>query len=223
MRKVTLFCLLLAGLPVLSSAATIVLDFEGLNDLQPIASYYNGGLAGDGVGPGPSYGITFSSNALSIVGAQENEAKLPSGGNGLVFLSGSAATLNIPAGFTTGFSFFYSAPFYPGFVKVYSGPNDTGTLIAQLNLGQTADGKLMPGCGGKDYCGYVPIGVSFAGTAESVDFGGTENYIVFDNITFGASTPQGGGGSAPEPSTLLLMIPAALGVVLYSRKRHLAK
>jgi hypothetical protein len=59
-----------------------------------------------------------------------------------------------------------------------------------------------------NFCPFEPIGVSFSGTAESVDFGGTVNQIVFDNITIGASVPV---SDTPEPGSWLLM---ATGIIL---------
>jgi hypothetical protein len=46
--------------------------------------------------------------------------------------------------------------------------------------------------------------VNFAGTALSVDFGGSANFIVFDNITLGSATA--GGGAVPEPGTWAMML-----------------
>ena len=44
-----------------------VLTFEGLKNHEPVADYYDGGKGGLGTGPGPNYGITFSSNALALI------------------------------------------------------------------------------------------------------------------------------------------------------------
>ena len=163
------------------SAAATVLDFEGLQNLEPIDNFYNGGLGGFGSGPGPNYGITFSNNSLALIdqgsggtGVQSNE---PSPPTVAFFLSGSAATMNVPAGFDTGFSFYYSA-FVNGSVTVFDGLNGTGNVLATLNL---------PANGAPNT--FTPVGVSFAGTAMSVDFSGSANLVAFDNITLGASVP----------------------------------
>jgi len=55
-----------AGTPV-NVAGTVVLTFEGFGDQEEIRDYYNGGVGSLGSGPGPSYGISFSSNALAII------------------------------------------------------------------------------------------------------------------------------------------------------------
>jgi hypothetical protein len=214
-----------------ASAGTIVLNFDTLNGAPDAASpfgydeilqYYNGGT--DLLGAtGPNDGVSFTSNAIvgceaGFACADTNTAEAPSAPNIMFFLSGAAATINVAAGFTTGFSFFYSAVNQPGVINVWSGLNDTGTLLATLNLPTTpANGN--PGCGGEPFCPYSPIGVTFAGTAMSVDFGGTENQIAFDNITFGSASP-----GVPEPATwgLMLLGIAGIGAAARLSRRQLA-
>jgi hypothetical protein len=182
-------------------AGSIVLDFEGLGDQEAVNQFYNGGTGGGGSGPGANYGVVFSDNSLSIIdadaGGTGNFGGEPSPSTVLFFLTGAAATLNVAAGFTTGFSFFYSAINNPGVIRVYDGLNATGNLLATLDL------PLTPFNGAPDPSGQfsplVPIGVTFAGTARSVDFGGTVNQVAFDNITLGSGTP-GGGGPPPAPA-----------------------
>ena len=53
-------------LPTIGNSALIVLDFEGLSDLEPVEEFYNGGAGGFGSGPGPDFGISISSNALAV-------------------------------------------------------------------------------------------------------------------------------------------------------------
>ena len=117
------------------------------------------------------------------------------------FLSGPGDLMDRAAGFTTGFSFYYSAPVYSGAVDVYSGLDGTGTLLASLTLPTTENGASVPGCYGTAYCPWVADGITFSGTAESVNFTGTANYIGFAEITLGSATP----GGVPEPSTWAMM------------------
>jgi PEP-CTERM motif len=200
-------------------ASVITLTFEGLGNLESVDNYYDGGLGGSGSGPGPNDGITFSSNSLSLIednhGGTGNEGGEPAGDTALFFLSGGADTMNVAGGFTTGFSFFYSAPFDAGSITVYSGLNGAGTVLATLALPLTEDaGGGCPDNPGANFCPFVPIGVSFSGTAESVNFGGSANQIVFDNITIGSPVA---GGAAPEPASVFLLLSGIGAIGLYRR------
>lgn len=200
-----------------AQAAVIVLDFEGLGNQEQILDFYNGGLGGSGSGPGPDFDLTFGSNALAIIdedaGGTGNFGGEPSPDTIMFFLTGTAV-LNVPNGFDTGFSFFYSAINSPGSVNVYDGLNATGNLLADLFL------PLTPFNGAPDPTGqfspFVPIGVAFAGTAMSIDFGGTVNQIGFDNITFGSATP----GRVPEPGTFLVCAIGLAGLFGFELRRR---
>ena len=187
-----------------SGPVNILMGFDSLKCLEYADNYYAGASGSKGTGPGPNYGVTFSSNAEvladyvveSTCGEQtSNVTNEPSPQNSLIFLSGSAATMDVPAGFAGGFSFYYAAPYYPGFINVWSGLNGTGTLLATLTLPVTGACTQAP-----FYCIWNPIGVPFSGTAMSVDFGGTENYIAFDSITLGASIEVNPGKATGNPS-----------------------
>lgn len=220
MKKVLLVSVLLVLGTVVAQAGTIVLTFEGLKDQEQVLNYYNGGFGGSGSGPGPNYGITFGSDSLSIIsqccGGTGNFDGAPSMPTILFFLSGVGDVMDVPAGFTTGFSFFYSAPIHPGSVTVYSGLDGTGSVLASLSLPTTPDGHTFgPPCSGNyDYCPWLPIGVSFSGTAMSVNFSGTANFIGFDDVTLGSSTP-----GTPEPGTLVLFGSGVLGLAGFVRRK----
>ncbi|QKK02851.1 MAG: PEP-CTERM sorting domain-containing protein [Pseudomonadota bacterium] len=206
-----------------------VLTFEGLIDLEPVEAFYDGGLGGNGSGPGPDLGITFSSNGLAIISAESpdgtgNFTNNPSGDTILFFLTGTETIMNVPAGFTDGFSFFYSAASQPGTVRVYDGLDGTGTLLAELSL------PITPPTGTTPYTfdNWQEFGASFSGTALSVDFAGTADQIGFDNITLGSSVPGGGGGEPfpeffPVPvggltwAILLTLVLMITGIVLLRR------
>lgn len=182
--------------PLVASSAVIVLTFEGVGDLNAVGEFYNG----DG---GPNYGVSFSPETLALVdadaGGNGNFANEPSPSTVMFFLEADEAILNVATGFTTGFSFFYSA-LEVGTVQVYEGLNATGTLLASLNLaGQFADGCVGDPEGA--FCNWTAVGVKFAGTARSIDFGGAANFIGFDDITFGSDIP----GVVPEPGSLALL------------------
>lgn len=200
----------------------IVLDFEGLNNLESVNNFYNGGTGGNGSGPGQDFGIAFNASSLALIdqdaGGSGNIGGEPSPDTVLVFLE-NTVIMNVPAGFTTGFSFFYSAVSFPGAVRVYDGLDGTGNLLTQLVL------PLTPFNGAPDPTGqfspFVPIGVSFTGVARSVQFGDIANRIVYDDITIGSAIP-GRGGVAPAPVTsgqALLALTAVLGALGVVRLR----
>ena len=217
--------LALAGFGILApaSANVIHLDFAGLNGNleEGPGNYYNGGFGTLGSGPGPNYGIVFGSDSLTCSGQPGglcNTAMIPGGpgANALFFLTGPGDVMDVAHGFTTGFSFYYSAPFFTGTVEVWSGLDGTGTLLATLNLPLTTNGSGTTGCYGTNYCPYVADGVHFSGTAESVVFTGTANYIAFADITLGSASP------VPEPLTLSVL-GAGLVAAGAMRRRRKAK
>jgi hypothetical protein len=186
------------GLAVVPASAATVLTFEGVGNNVAVNNFYNGGAGGN-------LGISFV-NGFGLVdsdaGGTGNFANEPSASTVLYFTSGTASTMNVAAGFNTGFSFFYSSS-APASVNVYSGLNGTGTLLATLALAaQYADNNCHGDPTGT-YCNWSPIGVTFAGTAQSVSFGGSANFVAFDNITLGAASPT---GAVPEPATWGLMV-----------------
>ena len=169
-----------------AAASAITLTFEGIGNENTIGNYYNGGAGGN-------LGISFGSDSLAVVSRQDggsgNFANAPSGDTIAFFLNGPGDVMNVAKGFTTGFGFYYADQVgFTGSVQVYSGVNGSGTLLASLLLPSTPD----------PYNVFVPTGVAFKGTAESVIFGGSANYIGFDNVTLGASIPVG----VPEPVSM---------------------
>ena len=206
MLRALLFVVCLSVASV-ANADVIVLDFEGLGNQEQVANFYNGGLGGSGSGPGPDYDITFGTNALSIIdadaGGSGNFANEPSPDTILFFLTGSAV-LNVLNGFDTGFSFFYSSVSFNGSVTVYDGFDATGNVLATLDL--IANGQSCGGDPTGQFNCWTAVGVPFAGTALSVDFGGVVNQIGFDDVTFGSVRPGGGDPTAvPEPASMLLV------------------
>jgi hypothetical protein len=234
MNKMTLGLLaLILVLASTSARATTVLTFDELGLIpssvgdEPILNFYNGGYAGNGTascgftvcGPGPNDGVYFQSNALVLssetVGGGGNFENEPSAPNILFFLTGVGDVMDVPGGITTGFSFYYSGSSAEGngTVDIYSGLDGTGTLLASF----VVDTSLTPLCTSTpNYCVWQPDGVSFNGTAESVVFGGSANFIGWDNITLGSATPVSG---TPEPATLALVGLGLLGLVGVARRR----
>jgi hypothetical protein len=127
--------------------------------------------------------------------------------------------MDVAAGFTTGFSFYYSSA-EAGSVDVYSGLDGTGTLLASVPLVAQFSTGCITGAT-TTFCTWSPVGVTFSGTAESVNFGGVANEVGFDSITLGASDPgtSGQSGVTPEPSSLVLFGSGLLGLVGAVRRK----
>ena len=183
-----------------AQATEYVLTFEGLQQEEPILNFYDGGYGGSGSGPGPDYGITFSGNSLALNSG--NYANNPSPPGIAFFLDGTGDIMDVAGGFTTGFSFYYAA-YVSGSVSVWSGLDGGGVELANIDLPATTNAAYQ----------WFPIGVSFSGTAMSVNFGGSANEIGFDNVTLGASTP-----GAPEPSTWAMMGLGFAGLAFAGRR-----
>ena len=185
-------------------AGTTVLDFEGIGDDVPVGNYYNGG-------GGTNYGIAFSSNTLALIqsssGGSGNFCNPPSPVTAFFFISG-VAVMDVAAGFTTGFSFYYTSS-QPITIYVWDGTSGTGNMLNGPS-GTTFPANYNTGsgcpCQTGTWCHWDPVGVSFAGTAKSVTFSGAQNQCAFDNVTFGSATPGGGGGTIPTISQWGLII-----------------
>lgn len=177
----------------------VVLDFEGLFNLDDIQQFYNDGTSKDGYS-GKPYRVNFREGALVVIDAQH-------GGSGnflsdtmpntvLFFLEGNKISLNFNNGFTDGFSFLYSS-LDQGTVSIYDGLDETGNILAskvfQPNL------TTNPESEGIIYNKWQLNKVKFNGTAKSVVITGVANRCAFDNLTFGVykysgSGISGGGG-----------------------------
>ncbi len=189
-----------------AAASVVTLTFEGIGNNNQIGNYYDGGAGGN-------LGVSFGADSLSLVSTQEGGSgsftNAPSGDTVAYFLTGAGDVMNVAHGFNTGFGFYYADQVgFTGSIQVYSGLNGKGALLANLLLPSTPD----------PYNVFVPIGVAFKGTAESVIFGGSANYIAFDNVTLGATIPVG----VPEPVSMGVFGAglAVLATVVARRRRQ---
>jgi hypothetical protein len=204
----------LAAAAVLAAApsyAAFTLDFEGIGDFASIQDYYNGGTDSYGES-GTNYGVTFGDDALAITDGDKGgsfNGDAHSGTSVMIFLN-NTAVLNFSAGFDTGFSFYYATPNTPGTVSVYSGLDKTGTLLGTIDLPINGPGS---GPGGI-YSNWSLGSLAFDGVAHSIDFGGTANYIAYDDVTFGATAP------VPEPQVYTMLLAGLAVVGAIARRRR---
>lgn len=200
------------GTAGIASAAVITLDFEGIADQAAVGNFYS------------AKGVEFSGDTLALVDADAsgtgNFANEPSANTIMFFLDSNSAILNYAAGFTTGFSFYYSSSVRT-FVEVFDGLDGGGTSLGKIDLSDQYTSNCVGDPTGA-FCNWTNAGVSFAGTAKSIVFSGAANVTGFDNITFGsavACTVDCNPAPIPEPATLALVGAALLGLSAGRRRK----
>lgn len=196
---------LFAATPAL--ADSLLLDFETVSSFASISQYYNGGADGAG-NVGPALGISFGGDALGLVNDDLGPyfSHAPSA-IGVMAPVGSQATMNVAAGFSGSFSFFYtSSAAVSNAVQLWSGIDGTGTLLASFDLAANAQAG---GCSDSPYCHFDQLAGAFAGTAHSVSFGNAAGAAAFDNVALTA---------VPEPTSALLMALGVTGLLLVRRR-----
>jgi len=232
MKTLALGLLLAASLGAAAHAATpIVLDFHGLDggdSRERPGDFYNGGLGSEGSGPGPAFGITFSSDALvacNLGFACDDPRAEGSPVDILRFLDPRAAfapdedpdapsVMNVAGGFTDAVSFIYASS-SAGSIRIWSGLNGKGTLLASMDLG------ITHGCEDFTDCGFESVDKSFTGLGRSVEFVNFDFGLTgFDDIRL---TLADGDSAVPEPAAWAMMIAGfGLAGVALRRRRSLA-
>ena len=195
---------------VAHATPVILLTFNYLQNLEPVADFYNGGSS-----KAPNLGITFSSNFYGLrstaKGGTGNFSPDPTGSPAIFIngLSGSTVTgtMNVSGGFSSGINFYYTAAFQQT-VTVWSGANGTGTALATITLAPND-----AGCH-NSYCTWSDVALTFSGSAQSVTFTGMANGIGIADITIGQSTT-----AIPEPSSIYLFGTGLMGMSGYWVRR----
>lgn len=200
-----------AGLAGSAAATPVVIGFGGLNGAAGEApgGYYAGGQGGLGSGPGPNYGVTFSSDAVVVCSlgfaCDDPEREGPS--DVLRFLDPRAAltadpdpdapsVMNVAGGFTGQLSLLYANAAESSTLRIWSGVGGTGSLLASLNLGSTCTAAA---------CDFRQISQGFGGVAHSVEFVNFDFRLAgVDDIAL--TLADGGTGAVPEPSAWALAI-----------------
>lgn len=195
----------------IAHATPMTMSFEGLQDFENVANFYNGGYGGNGSGPGPNYGVVFARGIYASIDADDggsgNFGGEPSPHTAVSFQQNGGGMMNVASGFSGQLSFYYSNPNGHSTVYLYEGINGTGGLLASLFL------PVSPYQGQLDPTGNLsPLlftSLSFAGLAKSVDFGELAHRAYVDDITI---------GSIPEPSTVALFV-LGLPIAIVFRRR----
>lgn len=194
---------LLSAAPAFS--ATVTLDFEGVGSFASINEFYNGGTDSNGTS-GPNVGVLFGGDALGLsndeLGPYYSNAPTP---GTIMAPVGADAALNAPVGFAGTASFYYSASEATS-VSVFSGLNGTGTLLGTLSL----LGNAQSGCSDTAFCHWDPASLTFAGVAQSIQFGSAANLAGFDNVTI---------APVPLPAAIWLLGSSLLGFGGFARRR----
>jgi hypothetical protein len=188
---------LLAGLVLLAwtlSAASITSDalvpgpvtFDGLKSGEQVLDYYAGGFGSEGSGPGPNFGISFTN------GLAADSTVIAFGPSGLV--TAPSVTMTLDAPWAGGVSFYFTGS---GQISFYSGPNATGTLLANDAL----------------YPPFFPFAGNPGSFESAVFLPSGSGPLRLDSISFGATV-------IPEPSVAVMVAIGMMLVIGWKRGRR---
>lgn len=196
---------LLSAAPAYSTPVT--LDFEGVSSFLSVDGYYGGGTDGGGLA-GPNVGVLFGGDALALSNDELGPyfSNAPSPGSILAPVGANAA-LNAPIGFAGEASFFYSASADTS-VSIFSGLNGEGTLLGTFTLLANA----QTGCSDTAFCNWALASVSFAGVAQSIQFGSAAGVAGFDNVTI---------APVPLPAAAWLLLSGLGGLATLVRRKRM--
>lgn len=213
-------------------AAPILLDFEGLEDKEPVQTFYS-----------PDPGVTFSDEVIALrefvvgdpdsgTGDIENQ---PSGETVIYLLFDAAQSpdamdntnaaneasgiLNFATGFQGAFSFFYSASTETQIiptVTLYDQLGGLGTALLTFTLAlnwQDPEPGEMGSCEtlNGEYCNWDLVERTVGAIARSIVFTGATNRIGFDDITI---------NPVPLPAGVWLLLSGMFGFAVLRRRRQ---
>jgi len=210
--------LMLAG--SLAHAQEVTLDFEGLQDSEQVEAFYGGGTGSAG-SSGADYGVTFTSAAHALIdsdaGGSGSIANEPSPDTVIYPASSQSFVMNVPAGFTSEFAFYYSSN-PTGSVTLYDELDATGAPIATIPV-QTQYNQSCTGDPNGDFCNWTLAETTFAGTARSVQFDfASSGSTGIDNISF-VITDQT-AHPIPTLSPLPILMASTLLAVIGLRRQY---
>ncbi|WP_159788117.1 Calx-beta domain-containing protein [Sodalinema gerasimenkoae] len=169
-----------ATLTIAPSNVPALFSFEGVGHLNPVSDFYG------------AQGVQFSENALALLsatglremGVREgfggNFETAPSGETAVSYNQGDRLWFTVQEGFAGQVSFAYASPFQEHQVTVFSGPDGSGEVLAQLSLAETPQGEFP-----RAYDVFETVTLPFAGVARSVAIGSAANKILLDDIVVG--------------------------------------
>ncbi len=190
---------------------SVTFDEAQLVSNDPLLQYYNGGDTYLGIGPGPNLGVTFTLLARefkssSLVGTYTPPGFMELYSDQAREGEGISATMDVSGGFLGTVYFDYAAIDSAGRLRVFSGLDGTGSVLADMNLPVTSP-ITGPGT-------FVADSVSFSGIGHSIVFDGGNKQLAFDDFTLTSAVPE-------PPSWALLAIAGALSSVVLRADRLL--
>lgn len=196
MHRFTALALCLAAA---SANAATTISFEGFQDTEMILNAYNGGtgslgtaISNSGIIFSPDFQVGNDSDITSNVGFWGDTAYEPDGmGSMYVYSPINWGVIDVPAGFTTQWSTFYSAKAQCR-IDVWGGPGGTGPLLGWTVISPNA--QVNGGDPNGTFNTWKVATIPFAGTAMSVTYSGQSMEVRFDRMDFG-KVPTPGAAS----------------------------
>ncbi len=192
-------------------AGTVAVTFDEpqLVNNDPLLNFYNDGETYRGIGPGPDYGVSFTLNARvftqtsSLIGSFTKPGIMELYSDTAREGEAISATMDVAGGIVSSMRFDYAAIDAPGDLKIYSGLDAMGTVLADLKLPVTSP-ITGPGT-------FVTDVITFSGIGHSIVFDGGNKQLAFDDLSL---------LTVPEPqSWRLLATGSGLFPVAYLRRR----